>query len=112
MPGEVKLLPTTVPLVIYAEDDRLLFRVNADGTADGEVADASEAARVFAEHVAPYFTRPTTVVSGQLLPEAEIAALAERCAVACRRAPFPSTATFETRIEEVLRASLIKEGGR
>jgi hypothetical protein len=41
-------------------------------------------------------------------PEAapDYAALAEKCAVACRSESFPSTATYETRIEKVLRENL------
>jgi hypothetical protein len=37
--------------------------------------------------------------------------LAEQCAVACRSEAFPSTATYETRIERVLRSYLIGARG-
>lgn len=50
--------PTTDLLTIARPDGTLLLRIGWDGTVEGDVADASEAARVFCREVAGHFGLP------------------------------------------------------
>jgi hypothetical protein len=59
---EYSVGPSTPPpptISIMANDYRPLLTIHPDGTVTGEIEDASEAARVFVEHLRGYFPQPT-----------------------------------------------------
>lgn len=53
-----KLPPPTIE--IRANDNRTLLTIKPDGTVDGEIENASEAARLFVEHIRKYIAEPQT----------------------------------------------------
>lgn len=54
--------PPTPPIVeIHGSDGRVLLSIHTNGTVEGEIEDASEAARVFVEHLRHILPSPKTV---------------------------------------------------
>ena len=63
-----KLPPPTIE--IRANDNRTLLTIKPDGTVDGEIENASEAARLFVEHIRHMIAEPqTAALHEQLLQE-------------------------------------------
>lgn len=52
--------PTIPPIIqIHGTDGRVLLTIHPNGTVEGDIEDASEAARVFVEHIRRLTTLPT-----------------------------------------------------
>jgi hypothetical protein len=62
--------PTPPTICIKANDGRALLTIKPDGTVEGEIEDASEAARVFVDHIRKYIAEPQTDAIERALCEA------------------------------------------